>query len=313
MPRLLLISSTALTIMLTACATVSTRVPEAASARIEAEKTVQTREAMKSYMKDFRRLHDIATPILEGNTQFCKKSGLDIGLYTLSNKELPKALRGKSGLRPLSSPTIVYAQPHHPRFLQGGVILGPNDKPIAVTDLKFNPNASGLQNVKIRARSETSVREFSPVEVCGYPVHLKYTPAINAYATGRSIIVTTGMMRFANDEELALIIGHELAHNTHGHIPKIILNTVAGFGRGTFARKFESEADYVGLYYSARAGYPIDNAKEFWRKLARESVRSLDKPSTHPITPDRYIRLENAVIEIKAKQAAGYALEPNRK
>ena len=289
------------------CATLSTTLPDESPARIEAEKINQTREALKIYMADFRRLQDIAAPILAANTQFCKKTGVDIGAYTLSEKDLPKALRGKNGAPKLKSPTIMYVRENTPGLSEGQVILK-KGKPVPISALK-----PGIKDITVRSRGVSGPAPVTATAVCGYPVHLKYTPAINAYATGRSIIVTTGMMDFANDEELALIVGHELAHNTHGHIPKIIFNTVAGFGSGKFARQFESEADYVGLYYAARAGYEIDNAKDFWRRLARVSVKSLDKPSTHPITAKRYVGIENAVAEIDQKRKAGQALVPNPK
>ena len=290
----------------TGCATLSTTLPPVQSEQMKAEQILQRRTALKNYMADYRRLQDIALPILKANTQFCKKRGIDIGAYTLSEKDLPKALRGKDGSVDLKSPAIVYSRDD--ALPKGAVLLDEKGKPIAVS--KLNPDVA---DITIRKGGEVKRARITPADICGYPVRLKYTPAINAYADGRHITVTTGMMDFANDEELALIIGHELAHNTHGHIRKIVQNTILGFGRGTFARQFESEADYVGLYYSARAGYPIDTAKQFWRNLAKVSVKSLDNPKTHPITPERYVRLENAVKEIKAKQASGVVLEPNPK
>lgn len=281
------------------------------AATVETEQTLQAREALKIYMRDFRRLQDIAFPILKANTQFCDKISADIGVYTLSERDLPKALRSRSGLPPVKSPAIIYVRGDSD-IREGGVLLNENSKPASVNALDLDPDAQS-QTIQVRYASGTEETSVTPEKICGYPVRLRFSPAINAYADGRNITVTTGMMDFANDEELALIIGHELAHNTHGHVRKIIQNTLLGFGTGIFARQFESEADYIGLYYAARAGYPIDNAKSFWRKLARISVRSLDKPKTHPITPERYIRLEAALSEIKAKQQAGLPLEPNLK
>ncbi len=291
---------------LSSCATLSTTLPESAPARVEAEKINQTREALKIYMADFRRLQDIALPVLAANTQFCDKIGADIGAYTLSEKDLPKALRGTEGSVDLKSPALVYSRDS--ALPKGAVLIDERGKALKTSEL--NPD---IASVSLRVRGTLIPTPVEPTPICGYPVRLKYTPAINAYANGRSIIVTTGMMAFASDEELALIIGHELAHNTHGHIRKIVQNTILGFGKGTFARQFESEADYVGLYYSARAGYPIETAKEFWRKLARISVKSIDKPSTHPIAAQRYVGIDAAVAEIKAKQKAGLPLAPNPK
>ena len=42
----------------------------------------------------------------------------------------------------------------------------------------------------------------------------------------------------------------------------------AQIGVAAFSQAFELEADYVGLYILARAGYPTKNAAAFWRKMA---------------------------------------------
>jgi len=297
---------TSLLLLLSGCATLGTTLPDVEPSAIEAEKDVQRRAALKKYMTQFRRLQDLATPILTANADLCARQGVDIGAYTLSQKDLPKALRDKDKGLPLKSPVIVYVR-DEASLPKGGVILNEAGKAIAASKLK-----PGQSMISVRSGGEAQDFAVRPKTVCGYPARLKFTPAVNAYANGREIIVTTGMMDFATDEELALIIGHELAHNTQGHIRKIVQNTILAFGRGTFARQFESEADYVGLYYSARAGYAIDAAPQFWRKLALISVKSLDVPKTHPITPERYVRLRAAIEEVKAKQYTGDPLLPNR-
>lgn len=55
------------------------------------------------------------------------------------------------------------------------------------------------------------------------------------------------------------------------------------------------EANYVGLYYLARAGYEIDDVS-----MAR----------THPTSAKQFLRLEEATKEIKAKIAAEKPLMP---
>jgi hypothetical protein len=51
-------------------------------------------------------------------------------------------------------------------------------------------------------------------------------PSINAGATFGEIVVSTGMLRFVrSDDELALILGHELAHITQGHVSQGAMNT----------------------------------------------------------------------------------------
>ena len=114
---------------------------------------------------------------------------------------------------------------------------------------------------------------------------------INAFADGEAVYMMAGMMRFAeNDQELALILGHELAHNVEAHISAKKVNATIGLvfdllaagagvntrgafsqaGANSYSQDFESEADYVGLYYLARAGIEVDGAAYFWRRMAAE-------------------------------------------
>ena len=170
--------------------------------------------------------------------------------------------------------------------------------------------------------------------VCDYPVALDNADIINAFADGKQVTVTRGMMRFVRDDlELAVVIGHELAHNSMGHVQKQMGNQMLGtlvdimaamrgvntqglFGSAAglvFSKDFEAEADYVGLYFSARAGYDIDKAPNFWRRMAAANPGSIQQRgfgASHPSTPERFLALEKIVEEIKAKQAAGKDLAP---
>ena len=297
---------------LSACATLNTQLPAIDSYAIDTELNVQRKAALKKYVRQFRRLQDIARPILAKNVGMCSRLGGDIGAYTVSQKDLPKALRDKTSGLPITSPAIIYIRdaPNAPsisRPSKGSVILSANGKPMTSGALKAD-----VKTITVRSAGKTRQVAVESTPVCGYPARLKYSPEINAYANGREIIVTTGMMDFANDAQIAVIVGHELAHNTQGHIRKIIQNTILALGRGSFARKFESEADYLGLYYAARAGYALEQAPGFWRKLALTSVKSLEVPKSHPITPERFVRLRAAITEIDHKRARGVPLLPNK-
>lgn len=61
----------------------------------------------------------------------------------------------------------------------------------------------------------------------------------------------------------------------------------------------------------ARAGYRIDDAANFWRRMAISSPGSVTMTSDHPATPERFVALQAAVKEIGAKTAQGEPLVPN--
>lgn len=165
---------------------------------------------------------------------------------------------------------------------------------------------------------------------------------INAYADGENIVITKAMMNFAKkDEELAVILGHEAAHNLMGHVSKTKLNATTGAIIGTlldafaesqgvktgnaftqtgaaigisrYSVAFEEEADYVGLYITHKAGYDIANAANFWRRMSIHNPKAIFGDTTHPSNPKRFIALSKTIEEIKSKAANKQALLPDLK
>ena len=181
---------------------------------------------------------------------------------------------------------------------------------------------------------------IEPVEVCDYPVNMVDSNDINAYADGNAIYITTGMVRFAEtDLDLQSVVAHELAHNTEKHIDKTLGNQMLGgfigaildgvaasqgirtdmtnigmeAGKLVLSQDFEREADYIGTYFLERAGIDASESADLWRRVAAESGAGVVYGTTHPTTPERFVNVSAAVQEIRAKQAAGQELLPNRK
>ena len=74
-------------------------------------------------------------------------------------------------------------------------------------------------NIKIDRKGEILDFNFSRTKVCDYPIILTRDKIVNAFADGKSIIMTQGMMDYARDDnEVAIVIAHELAHNDRGHL-----------------------------------------------------------------------------------------------
>ena len=124
--------------------------------------------------------------------------------------------------------------------------------------------------VQVRRNGEIVTLALEPVLACDYPVVLSTEQEVNAYADGDRIVVTRGMMAFARtDEELALVMSHEMAHNTMSHMTSKRVNATLGtigdtaltvltrgaynmnalssLASNTHSQEFEAEADYVGL------------------------------------------------------------------
>lgn len=307
-------------IFLGGCASVSTQLPDIALPDLSKEQSKQELLAFDEMDRLQQRLMQVARPVLKANAELCPKTHQDIGVMMHTVKTYPKALRpaAKRELGAKDKPSVrlvTRGSPAHiagikvgDQFMDGdGEIITPRSKAFQ-SQLKND----GIISVS-RGMTEKALT-VRPDVSCDYKVRLAQTSTINAYADGKNITMTAGMMNFVkNDDELALIIGHELGHNTMGHIRKIVSNIILSVGGTRYTRPFESEADYVGMYYMVRAGYSPDGVEDFWRRLAVTNPKYVARDKTHPRYPNRYLSLAATRDEIKAKQAAGQPLIPNFK
>ena len=104
---------------------------------------------------------------------------------------------------------------------------------------------------------------------CFGRVRLAYSNQVNAFSTGHEVVMTTAMLGFVrSDDELAIVLGHELAHQILGHPPmRNADGLLAAFGikAGEYWQR-EAEADRLGLRLAAAAGYDLEAAIPFWRR-----------------------------------------------
>ena len=170
-----------------------------------------------------------------------------------------------------------------------------------------------------------------------YNVTLFETNIVNAAAApGGSMMVFSGLYDakeglVTDVDEMAAVLGHEIAHvncrHVTEHLTKITAATAfaeilaevaehndreniatgvrAAFVVGTalwipsYTRKDEAEADRVGLFYMARAGYDPRAAPRLWKRVAEKTGKK-DPASifaTHPSDWDRYQALSKLIPE----------------
>ncbi len=146
--------------------------------------------------------------------------------------------------------------------------------------------------------------------------------AVNAFAMpGGKIGVMTGILKAAqNQDQLAAVIGHEIAHVTAKHSAERASRTnVSGVGiqvaavllggghqgatytayealqQGAalgimlpFSRGQETEADVIGLSYMARAGFDPRESVALWQNMSEEAGKApAEFLSTHPSSETR--------------------------
>ena len=152
----------------------------------------------------------------------------------------------------------------------------------------------------------------------------------NAMTMVKDISVTTGLMRMLeNDDDLALIMGHELGHailrHTEEKINRQKLNALLGLlgalsGRSApmpvvdpYTQDKEKDADYLGLYLSAAAGFDVSHAADVHRNWAAQNPSGLEASmwSTHPSFPERAVLLDAESKTLAEKQRKGERLLPD--
>lgn len=272
------------------------------------------------------QLHRIATRILEANAPLCgerifrhfglrfaEQSGHAIAL--LAGAAAEAGLHGDDQVVAIGGERFKTAD-------QANALL---HAAAAVRSVRLTvAGVAGQRDVTLQARPR-----------CDVAYVIDESNVVTAFARRDSIVFSRGMLHFARgDAELALIFGHELAHILLGHHDKKDRNAESGAvvgrvmsvlagedvtqqfssqGRRAFQRSFEREADYVGLYYLARAGFDITDTAVFWRRMGIANPAAISEGGTHPTTAERYLAIEAAIAEINAKQTGGQPLLPDRK
>ncbi|MEM7225012.1 MAG: M48 family metallopeptidase [Pseudomonadota bacterium] len=340
---------------LSACVAPQSTPPKVSDAAALEETEKQKEWVVRRLMRDNIRIYTVGAPILTASAPLCEEVVRPhFGFLALNMDDFGLPLRAAAGrTHGLGHRLqIVAVAPGSPAARAG---LLPGDQLIEVAGVKVQSGKGARERLKedlggVLAtgapldfqvlRGERFVTtEITPTMQCDYGLKLINEDDVNAYADGETIILTTGMMRFAtSDQHLAVIIGHELAHNalehrdakeqnqTAGRVGGLLFDVLAAVfgvytggafsdagasaGAQAYSVDFEREADYVGLYMMALAGYPLEGSADFWRMMAADSPGSIYISTTHPTTPERAAAIESYIAEIRRKQAQNIALVP---
>lgn len=336
--------------VLLACAT-TVSVPDVNLEEAEREARRQRVLAWNNEMEVGQRFYNAAFAIVESNARFCEdETTLRIGIQyaTLENyePEWREIARSESGIT--DRVTVISVAKGSPAAASG-IMVG--DEVLRINgegtgtgkdavedfhDLVKDYGEDGPLTVSIRRDGNPIDLQVVPATVCDYPFHALRSDELNAWTDGSAVFMTTAMLRFVeSDDALAFILGHELAHITLGHVDRQLANTLIGalvgaivseltgenvtegaaaYGSQAFSQEFEREADYVGAYYSSRAGYDLVSAAEVWWKIAMEYPEAINlEGSTHPSTAIRHLAIKKTAEEIERKRAENQPLVPDSK
>jgi predicted Zn-dependent protease len=169
------------------------------------------------------------------------------------------------------------------------------------------------------------IAEASPHPEWEWEFTLFENPEPNAFALpGGKVGVNTGLFKVAeNDDQLAAVMGHEVAHAIARHgaerVSQGMLTQVgvAALGIATsstyaqlaaqaatlgiilpYSRTQEAEADHIGLLYMAEAGYDPREAINLWQNFDKlGGARQPEFLSTHPTPGSRIDNLQALMPE----------------
>ena len=162
---------------------------------------------------------------------------------------------------------------------------------------------------------------------------LTHDSTANAFCMpGGKVVVYDGLLPYTkNEDELAVVIGHEIAHAVAKHSNERIsqemllsagsqtLSGILGaksetaqlwgetiFGLGAnygimlpFSRKQEYEADKLGLIFMTMAGYDPSVAVTFWEAMSSGAVSMPEFLSTHPSDANRIAAIKELLPEME--------------
>lgn len=154
---------------------------------------------------------------------------------------------------------------------------------------------------------------------------------------GGKVFFYTGILKvMENDDQIATVMGHEIAHALARHgAERVSMQTAGNLGSQMLAtalnipaqyqglysqaygitsqvglilpysRKFENEADKIGLYLMYKAGYNPQQAVRFWENMERASNGAQKPPaflSTHPADSERIKEIRAYIAQLAAQR-----------
>jgi hypothetical protein len=259
-----------------------------------------------------QRLAEVAYRIGVHNADLCAGASTRLlGLVsTLSDPTL--AYDGEEASEPL---TVSWVIPGGPAA-GGGLREGDRIVDVDGEPLPFEPEAldrltdrlrrpgQDVVNLGIERAGSRSRVAVNPAPACDYEVELSGSEDVDAFAEHRHVVVTEGMLALLpRADQLAVVVGHELGHIAAGH--------TEGALDPTMGADAEAEADYLGVYLAARAGYDVSGAKDVLQRIVEARHGGSVGAAYMADVAQRFRAIDAAISEIEAKRTVGENLHPS--
>tara|TARA_A100001011_G_C14306269_1_gene843309 strand:- start:638 stop:1672 length:1035 start_codon:yes stop_codon:yes gene_type:complete len=270
----------------------------------EKEILIQKKILINEMASATKMLHKISWPILLKNKNKCKNNkNKSYGSLFADIEDLPKedqniflSIFNKSinskyfyKYQVLGFPIILSVAKNSPAFhaglLANDIILEINDKSTKNfrEELAFILKNENNLKLKILRSKEELIIDMVGVSVCSYNVQVLPSGFPNAFADGEKVFITMAAIKLAKtSDELAFLIGHELAHNIlhYKNFNANEANLLAiDYLDKPKVRQMKSvlvwsnenreiEADIEGTRLAFNAGFSLENVNDYWRRLS---------------------------------------------
>jgi membrane-associated protease RseP (regulator of RpoE activity) len=352
------LAAVAAALLVSACSTTTTAPPQPAQTPIQdalpppapvvTPQQAAARESLKHMSNLQDRLYRVGGPLLIQNADLCKASARNLLGFTAKNRysypgeysDASVAVLGYDDVLQVSN-VLAGSGAQRAGLRKGDDLLAADGKSLPKgrdAESKaagvLGPLAASKATLPMTiARNGNSQTLNVPVtRACAFRIELGNSDNINSYADGSRVMLTRGMINFAqSDEAVAYVMAKDIAHNVLGHaatlrntstIGSIIDNLtsvrpdlsmlVGTAGVRPMPQDMDIAADNLSLYMLARAGYNVDHAKAFWQRLSGQYPATVLNGYTanHPAVAARLAAMDRTVAEIKTKQAAKRPLVP---
>lgn len=221
----------------------------------------------------------------------------------------PEGAAARAGLRADDGLIAADGMPFGAASLPDRASFASVESALDVLDSAF---ADGSAELEVRRGGERVRLQVGAPSGCRGRFQLVPGDQLNAGADGRYIQISSALALYAADEdELAAILAHELAHNILRH--RVRLNE-AGISRGLLKtvgrnarliRETEVEADRLSIYLLDRAGYDTGAAAQFWSRFGPEHGYGIFASPTHPGWRKRVVSFEEEIATLARLKQQG--------
>lgn len=337
------------------CAGPVSQLPELPVDAVIAEERRQQIAHIRDYYGKLARVDNVAFQVRVANRDYCDSVSGQLGMRAVTVRSLPRKYQSYSrealGVS-WTTPTVISVAENSPAAAAG---IRPGDQVLSLNNELIPDNGTqrfinghltrnGERPVQVvvRRNGDDQTIMVRPSLACAIPIQFVTADSAQAFTDGKKIVISNGMLALTRtDAQLAVLIGHELAHVNLGHLDKRKLNALVGtaggalidgglllggiYTGGAFTKQltktgaqaysvgFEREADYVGAYYAARAGYDLAGTEELWHALGQAHPGSIGFATTHPTAPQRFLQMREVAAEIADKKRRGLPLAPAMK